>query len=410
MAQSYRTIVGLTAQQTYAFDPNDPPAASGAITVNGAPATYTLNYAAGTFTLASPTIAGGESILIVGAAALVAQAEASNIIPPAFRNLIRNPRLSLNQRGYNLATFVGSTSGTVLTVSSVITGILQVGAIVSLPGIPAGTYIASLGTGTGNTGTYNLSQSSTIGSNAGSVTGYVLAANQYGHDGVKGGAAGATYTWGLAANGIDTILTVLTGTVILPIESLFISGGFYTLSGLGTASARVWQGTGTAGSGNYVAGPQTVNLTAGLQTNVEFGVGTIWLPQLEPGLFATQFERRPDHIEYFINERYLVRWLGNAGSEKVGLLSSVWTTTTNVLAVIALRVRMAAAPTASYLGLNAAIGGAGAAVTAVAVDVASQVTPSFNFTSSGGTANAPGFLLAGTAGVNAYFILSAELA
>lgn len=45
----------------------------------------------------------------------------------------------------------------VMTVTSVTTGALQVGQLVSSAGVAAGTYITSLGTGTGGTGTYNLS-------------------------------------------------------------------------------------------------------------------------------------------------------------------------------------------------------------------------------------------------------------
>lgn len=43
----------------------------------------------------------------------------------------------------------------IMTVSAVATGQLAVGAQVLGAGIPSGTYITSLGTGTGNTGTYN---------------------------------------------------------------------------------------------------------------------------------------------------------------------------------------------------------------------------------------------------------------
>jgi len=55
------------------------------------------------------------------------------------------------------AVMVGSIETTVLTVTAVTHGVVAVGQLVHVPGIAAGTTIASLGTGTGGIGTYNLS-------------------------------------------------------------------------------------------------------------------------------------------------------------------------------------------------------------------------------------------------------------
>jgi hypothetical protein len=137
-----------------------------------------------------------------------------------------------------------------------------------------------------------------------------LAAGAYGYDGVKAGAAGAAFT--VDVNGVERALTITSGSLIMPIEGSLIEGGAYTLAQDGTAQARVWQGTGTAGSGLYAAasraaGGLTVsNLTAGTQTNVEFSVGTVLRPQLEPGPVATSFERRPRAIELTLCQRYFV--------------------------------------------------------------------------------------------------------
>lgn len=66
------------------------------------------------------------------------------------------------------ANFTASISGTVLTVTAVNSannGVLAVGQLInSGAGVPANTTITSLGTGTGGTGTYNLSTSSTVAS------------------------------------------------------------------------------------------------------------------------------------------------------------------------------------------------------------------------------------------------------
>jgi hypothetical protein len=136
-----------------------------------------------------------------------------------------------------------------------------------------------------------------------------LAAGAYGHDGVKAGASGATYT--AATAGSDTTLTLTAGSLILPIEPNLIEGGSFTLSHAGTAQARVWQGTGTSGTGAYAlassTSPLTTTLTAATQTNVEFSTGTVLRPQLEPGSVVTAFERRPFPIEYLICQRYYLK-------------------------------------------------------------------------------------------------------
>lgn len=55
------------------------------------------------------------------------------------------------------AVFTGSVSGNVLTVSSVVTGTLAIGQLLSSFDVTDGTYIRSFGSGAGGVGTYNLS-------------------------------------------------------------------------------------------------------------------------------------------------------------------------------------------------------------------------------------------------------------
>lgn len=69
------------------------------------------------------------------------------------------------------AVVTGSIAGTVFTVTAVASGTLAVGQTLIGTGILDGTRIASLGTGTGGTGTYNLNLSQTVGSET--VTGIV---------------------------------------------------------------------------------------------------------------------------------------------------------------------------------------------------------------------------------------------
>lgn len=60
------------------------------------------------------------------------------------------------------AVVTGSIATTVLTVTAVPSGTLAVGDVISGAGVTVGTTISSLGTGTGGTGTYNLSASQTV--------------------------------------------------------------------------------------------------------------------------------------------------------------------------------------------------------------------------------------------------------
>jgi hypothetical protein len=84
-----------------------------------------------------------------------------NWVPGQRQYKIGNPpnaELSLpNFGGVVGASFTGQTATNVLTVNSVTFGALNVGDIVLGTGITAGTTITSFGTGTGGTGTYNLS-------------------------------------------------------------------------------------------------------------------------------------------------------------------------------------------------------------------------------------------------------------
>jgi len=82
--------------------------------------------------------------------------------------------------------FAGSISGTTLTVSGSVVGLIQVGMRINGTGVTAGTTITAAGTGTGGTGTYTVSASQTVTSTT--ITGTIRC--------IKGtfvnGAAGGT--------------------------------------------------------------------------------------------------------------------------------------------------------------------------------------------------------------------------
>lgn len=83
--------------------------------------------------------------------------------------------------------FTGSIAAGVLTVSAVTSGALSVGDIISGPNIAAGTTIVSLGTGTGGTGTYNVSISQTAASGAVTAASTVLIVSAVGSGAVVPG-------------------------------------------------------------------------------------------------------------------------------------------------------------------------------------------------------------------------------
>ena len=67
-------------------------------------------------------------------------------------------------QGSKGAVVTGSIATTVLTVTALTSGVLRVGQTISGSGVTGGTTITSLGTGTGGTGTYNVSASQTVAS------------------------------------------------------------------------------------------------------------------------------------------------------------------------------------------------------------------------------------------------------
>ncbi len=93
-------------------------------------------------------------------------------------------------RNETFASFTGSISGTVLTVSSMTSGTIINGMALSFTGNVPATYITSFGTGTGGAGTYNINKSVTqgsiamtgaykIGGNMNVTTSGALASNTY---------------------------------------------------------------------------------------------------------------------------------------------------------------------------------------------------------------------------------------
>lgn len=118
--------------------------------------------------------------------------------------------------GAQTASFTGAISGTDLTVSAVASGALNVGDNVAGAGVTAGTTITALGSGTGGTGTYTVSASQTVASEAMTATAQAVT-----YDSVSGAfqvnspTTGAGSTIGFASGSLASqiLLTSTTGAV-----------------------------------------------------------------------------------------------------------------------------------------------------------------------------------------------------
>ncbi|WP_321905133.1 structural cement protein Gp24 [Paraburkholderia tropica] len=82
----------------------------------------------------------------------------------AFKNAATNIAQMGGIAGPGTASVTGSIAGTVLTVTAVSAGALQVGQTIAGTGVTSGTTITALGTGTGGAGTYTVSASQTVSS------------------------------------------------------------------------------------------------------------------------------------------------------------------------------------------------------------------------------------------------------
>jgi hypothetical protein len=134
------------------------------------------------------------------------------------------------------ATFTGSISGTTLTVSTMLSGTIAVGQAIFGSGIQQNTVITALGTGSGGTGTYTVSDSQTVSSTS-----------------INSTSAPAIVTGSISGTTL-TVSAVTSGTLRLG----------QTIEGTGITDGTIITafGTGTGGAGTYtVSASQTVSST-----------------------------------------------------------------------------------------------------------------------------------------------------
>jgi hypothetical protein len=199
------------------------------------------------------TVSGGQyMVAVVGSYVYVLT---SSFVPTLVGKLNSNTgRVSITDNGLNVyivdgsnrytwrisnpasAVFIGSISGTTLTVTLLKSGALGVGQSLFGIGLSAETVITALGTGTGGLGTYTINNSQTISSET-----------------MNTAAVAATMT--ASISGTTLTVTAITGT-LYPGQ---------TIQGVGiTANTIITAlGTGTGGTGTY-----TINnsLTIGSET------------------------------------------------------------------------------------------------------------------------------------------------
>ena len=190
------------------------------------------------------------------------------------------------------------------------------------------------------------------------TSGSPRAAGAYAHDRWKAGSGGCTYTFAQLAT--STQITIAAGTLLQIVEGANIDGGTYIVSWTGTAQARVYQG---AGSGAYGKSPLTVtNLSAGSNTTIEFGMGTLASVQMQAGGVASPIAPRLVGQELALCQRYYERSYASGvasgtGSYQVGYHSALIGNYANVAMTIPFQVSKRAVPTVSvYSPYSGAIG------------------------------------------------------
>jgi hypothetical protein len=152
-------------------------------------------------------------------------------------------------------TFTGSISGTTLSITGISTGTVSVGQIISGTGITAGTTITAFLTGTGNTGTYTVSVSQTVGS-------------------ITITAVGTLVTVGAAPSNGDIVIFTTTGTLPTGITA---GTPYYVINRTSTTfqfavssgSSTPVQITGASQTGTQTSSSYTLVNTSGSQSGTQ---------------------------------------------------------------------------------------------------------------------------------------------
>lgn len=139
----------------------------------------------------------------------------------------------------------------------------------------------------------------------------VLAAGVYGHDRWKAGASGCSYTFA-SSNG-KTTLTISAGSLQQVIASEEVPIGT-------TTCVLSWEGSaqGKIGAGSYGSSGVTQSVTGGSNLTIEFNTGTLAIPQLEVGNYATAYEQKTYSEEFDNCWRYFRQYGSSSATVPIG--------------------------------------------------------------------------------------------
>jgi hypothetical protein len=202
----------------------------------------------------------------------------------------------------NNAEFIGSISGTTLTVTLMKSGTIAVSQQVLCDGILPGTVITALGTGTGGVGTYTINRTQTIASRdintaavgavvTGSISGTVLTVTAvtsgtlYPGQTIQGtGVTAGTIITALGGSAALSFSITAAGTGYAVGNEITVTGGIYSQQAIYTVASIGGSGdvTGltTVNNGVYTIVPGTPSQTTtsgngtGLTLTLTFGTGT----------------------------------------------------------------------------------------------------------------------------------------
>jgi hypothetical protein len=218
------------------------------------------------------------------------------------------------------ATFTGSISTTTLTVTSVLSGTIAVGQAIFGANIAQNTVITALGTGTGGTGTYTVSDSQTVASTTiNSVASPAI---------VTGAIAGTTLTVSAVTSGTLKIgqtiegSSVTDGTIITAFGTGSGGAGTYTVSASQTVSSTTIYALNwtvlPANDGPFEGGG-TVDITDNYfvynkPDSQLWAASDLLSPITDPLSFASK-DGSPDDLVSIIVDRREVYLLGEMSSE-----------------------------------------------------------------------------------------------
>lgn len=218
------------------------------------------------------------------------------------------------------AIFTGSISGTTLTVTSVQSGTIAVGQALFCTGIQQNTVITALGTGSGGTGTYTVSDSQTVASTIINATSAPAR--------VTGSISGTTLTVSAVTSGALKIGQTIEGTGITDGTIITAFGTGSGGAGTYTVSASQTVGSTTIYALNWTVlpandGPFEGGVTVDISDNYfvynrpnsqQFAASDLLSP-ITPALSFASKDGSPDKLVAIIVDRREVYLLGEMSSE-----------------------------------------------------------------------------------------------